>query len=86
MDYRILYIFVEGDDDEDFFNAVKEKVWGDKYHTVEIVKYAQKTSDFVKKYVNSINSLNAKRVIKPIIYLLRILIDFPALPQGKKIC
>ena len=39
MEYKELFIFVEGDDDELFFDAVKEEVFGDKYYSIKIIKY-----------------------------------------------
>jgi len=59
MSYKTLYIFVEGNDDEDFFKAIKEKVFKDKYGDIQIVQYAQREKRYLKNYLDSIRSMGA---------------------------
>ncbi|MBC7327944.1 hypothetical protein H5T87_07500 [bacterium] len=59
MNYKVLYIFVEGDDDEDFFRAIKEEIFGGKYNCIQIVKYAQKDPEYVEKFIKSIKAMKA---------------------------
>jgi hypothetical protein len=60
MEYKELFIFVEGDDDELFFAAIKEEVFGDKYYSIKIIKYAQKPLNEVKKCLAGIKALGEK--------------------------
>jgi len=59
MVYKILYIFVEGDDDERFFREILLPIFENKYNEVKIVKYAQKPKKFyyLKKFIRSILSM-----------------------------
>ncbi len=59
MDYMVLYIFVEGDDDERFFREILLPILKKKYDDVKIVKYAQKPKKFeyIEKFIKSIVSM-----------------------------
>lgn len=65
MKYRTLYIFVEGNDDERFFNNVIVPKLKKKYTKIQIVKYAEKPKKFeyVEKYVNSIKSMGGDYIL-----------------------
>ena len=41
MDYKILFIFVEGDDDEIFANNIIKPLFKDKYFNTKIIKYQE---------------------------------------------
>lgn len=59
MNYAVLYIFVEGDDDERFFREILLPTLKKKYNDVKIIKYAQKPKkfEFIEKFIRSIISM-----------------------------
>ena len=57
MSVNILYIFVEGDDDERFFKAIISPLFQSRYTSVEIFKYAQWKKDKVDAFLKSIVTL-----------------------------
>lgn len=59
MNFKTLYIFVEGDDDERFFREILLPRLRKKYDGVRIIKYAQKPKKFeyVEKFIKSIQSM-----------------------------
>ena len=61
MDYKILYLFVEGDDDEKLFLKIFLPKLRKKNDDIKIIKYAQKTKKFeyIRKFVKSIQSMGA---------------------------
>lgn len=56
---NVLYIFVEGNDDERFFEEVLVPILRRKYMDIKIIKYAQKPNKFeyVRRYIESIQSM-----------------------------
>jgi len=59
VNYRVLYIFVEGDDDERFFREILlPRLWGE-YNDINIIKYAQKSKKFeyTEKFIKSIQKM-----------------------------
>ncbi|NJD54218.1 MAG: hypothetical protein FIB07_15290 [Candidatus Methanoperedens sp.] len=54
-----LFIFIEGDDDERFFNRIIKPMFENKYETVKLWKYAQETNEKISKFLNSIQAMNA---------------------------
>ena len=61
MDYKILYIFVEGNDDEKFFQKILLPKLQEKNHNIQIIKYAQKPKKFkyIGKFLKPIQSMGA---------------------------
>ena len=57
MNYKALYIFVEGNDDERFFREIFCPMLKKKYDHIAIVKYAQKKRELVKNFVYSISKM-----------------------------
>ncbi|MCD6215314.1 MAG: hypothetical protein J7J46_10180, partial [Candidatus Desulfofervidus sp.] len=59
MNYRVLYIFVEGDDDERFFREILLPKLRKKYNDTNIIKYAQKSKKFeyTEKFIKSIQKI-----------------------------
>lgn len=59
MRRKVVYIFVEGDDDERFFQEILLPVLKKKHNEVKIVKYAQKSKkfDYLEKFIHSILSM-----------------------------
>ena len=61
MGYKILYIFVEGNDDEKLFQKILLSKLRKKNDDVKIIQYAQKPKKFkyIGKFVKSIQSMGA---------------------------
>ncbi len=61
MDSRILYIFVEGNDDERFFREILLPRFQKNYVSIKIIRYAQKPKKFeyIKNFIKSIQSMKA---------------------------
>ena len=57
--YKILFIFVEGDDDERFFNEVLVPKFKEKYDDVKPIKYARWKKESVYKFIKSIKEMGA---------------------------
>ena len=57
----MLYIFVEGNDDERFFQEILLPILRKKYDSIKIIKYAQKRKKFeyIDKFIKSIQSMKA---------------------------
>ena len=58
MDYKLLFIFIEGNDDKRFFESVVEPSLQEKYSAIKFPKYAEKDK---KRKVNFIKSINAMK-------------------------
>jgi len=56
--YRQLLIFVEGDDDELFFDKVVELMFREKYDSVSLIQWAQERKGKTDSYIKSIKSEN----------------------------
>ncbi|MBU4222473.1 MAG: DUF4276 family protein [Euryarchaeota archaeon] len=57
-----LFIFIEGDDDEKFFDKIIVPMFANKYDTVKLWKYAQKKNERISKFLKSINAMNAEYI------------------------
>ena len=58
MSYNILYLFVEGTDDERFFESVIKPKFEGKYDYVEMMKYAHKSTKYIFNFLKTIKSMN----------------------------
>jgi len=58
MGYK-LFIFIEGDDDERFFNKIIIPMFENKYDSVKLWKYAQEKNEKILQFLNSINAMKA---------------------------
>lgn len=54
-----LFIFIEGDDDERFFNKIIIPMLANKYDSVKLWKYAQKKNEKIFQFLKSIQAMNA---------------------------
>lgn len=54
-----LFIFIEGDDDERFFNRIILPMFENKYDKVQLWKYAQKKNEIIFQFLKSIQAMNA---------------------------
>ena len=59
MDYKRLYIFVEGKDDKRFFDKIITPLFERKYDQVDVLEYAQLQKEKVSKFLKSIKGMNA---------------------------
>jgi hypothetical protein len=57
--YTKLYIFVEGDDDDRFFNKIVRDLFKNKYDEIEIHGYSQKTGEYINAFLKSIGKMGA---------------------------
>ena len=57
--YKLLFIWVEGDDDERFFNKVLVPKFQEKYSGVKIIKYAAMRKKKVDNFIKSIKAMGA---------------------------
>ena len=56
MPYRQLYVWVEGGDDELFFNRVVRPLLASRYNVIEVVPYAQRPPTWRGSYIGNIRS------------------------------
>ena len=56
MPYRQLYVWVEGGDDELFFNRVVRPLLASRYNLIEVVPYAQRPPTWRGSYIRNIRS------------------------------
>jgi len=54
-----LIIFIEGDDDERFFNRIIIPMFDNRYDYVQLWKYAQKKNEKIFQFLKSIQAMNA---------------------------
>jgi hypothetical protein len=59
MDYKMLFILVEGDDDKRFFEKIITPLFEGKYDQVKVWKYAQQKKEKVSKFLKSIKAMSA---------------------------
>ena len=57
--YKLLYVFVEGNDDERFFNRILSSKLQEKYSGVKIIKYAKLKKERVDNFIKSIEAMGA---------------------------
>lgn len=62
MEYKQLFLFVEGDDDERFFKEIINPKFKEEYNSVTILKYANLKIDKVNKFIQSIKSMGAEYI------------------------
>ncbi|WP_243345454.1 DUF4276 family protein [Parabacteroides sp. FAFU027] len=55
MEYRQLYIFVEGPDDERYINQVIKPILKDQYNDIKVIKYAKLPKVVVQNYIKTFN-------------------------------
>ncbi len=64
MEYLILYVFVEGEDDERFFNKIiKPRLLNmGNYDYVKVMTYANEEPEWLFDFINSIKKMNANYI------------------------
>ncbi|MDD5503203.1 MAG: hypothetical protein PHH26_07050 [Candidatus Thermoplasmatota archaeon] len=60
MNYNPLYLLVEGDDDERFFNKIIQPAIEGKYYPISIIKYANMKKEKLEGWLASIKGYGAK--------------------------
>jgi hypothetical protein len=58
MDYKSLYVFVEGTTDERFFERIIKPKFEEKYEYIYIYRYAESKNEKTEKFIESIESRN----------------------------
>ncbi|MEA1868571.1 MAG: hypothetical protein U9N09_00165 [Euryarchaeota archaeon] len=59
MDYKLLFILIEGDDDERFFESVVEPFLQERYSVIKFWQYAEENGKRKVNFIKSINSMKA---------------------------
>ena len=59
MDYKLLFILIEGDDDERFFKGVVESSFQERYSAIQFWKYADKNKKVRANFIKSLNAMKA---------------------------
>jgi len=59
MPYKLLFIWVEGDDDKRFFDKILLLKFQEKYDTVKVIKYAEMKRGKVDNFIKSIKAMGA---------------------------
>lgn len=59
MNYNLLFIFVEGDDDEKFFLNVVSRKLKRRYNDVKFVKYARLKREKISNWLKSVKGMGA---------------------------
>jgi len=62
MKYKLLFLLVEGDDDERFFQRIVKPKFEEKYNTVMLWKYAQVKNAKVEGFLKSIKAMGAEYI------------------------
>ncbi|NIM16884.1 MAG: DUF4276 family protein [Candidatus Aminicenantes bacterium] len=63
MEYRRLYILVEGNDDERFVERIIKPEFEKKYHSVQVYRYAAQTPQKIENFIKSIIAMKANYMI-----------------------
>lgn len=57
MNWKALYVFVEGNDDQLLFNSVIEPLLWDKYHHVQSIPYSEDKVEEIESFIRSVQSM-----------------------------
>lgn len=57
--YKMLYLFVEGFHEREFFEKLGETIFKNKYNEIKIVPYRQEPKEWIKNLFKSIKSMEA---------------------------
>lgn len=63
MDYKQLFIFVEGDDDERFINSQIKPLIASRYSIIKFIQYAGLKKNIVKKFISTIRNEKSSEYI-----------------------
>lgn len=55
MEYRVLYLFVEGPDDERFFKSVIEPLIRERFNFIKYILYAQQSKAIIESLIRPLN-------------------------------
>lgn len=62
MGYKTLFVFLEGDDDERFFEKILKPIFNKKYELIRYYKWANSKNEKVDNFLKSIKSMERKGV------------------------
>lgn len=77
MAYDGLFILIEGDDDERFFNRIIRPMFDETYDSIFLWKYAQKKGEKIRNFLKSIDSMEAKYIYLTPIFAGGLIIIIP---------
>jgi hypothetical protein len=60
--YKRLFIFVEGPDDDRFFNKIVKGLFKDRYNEIEILEYSRKTGEYINNFLKNIGKMGAEYI------------------------
>lgn len=63
MTRKLLFLLVEGDDEERFFRAAVMHKFEQRFTSVQVWKYSQQKPEKVKSFINSINAMPADYIL-----------------------
>lgn len=63
MNYNNLLILIEGDDDKRFFQKLIIAQFKGKYKSPHLIKYSEKSKDYIKKLINSYKQTNSEIIL-----------------------
>lgn len=63
MEQKLLYILVEGLDDERFCRRILEAMFATRYDDVKILQYSEKTQEWVNRLLGSIKAMSADYIL-----------------------
>lgn len=61
--YRMLYVFVEGPDDNRFVSTVLTPSLRSQFEDIQIIEWSKRKKDYVKKYIESIKNMDGREYI-----------------------
>ena len=79
MSYSRLFILLEGNDDERFFEKVLKNEFEKNYDNVKIWQHSQKKDEKIENFIRSIKSMNADYIF------INDINNAPCVPQKKEI-
>ncbi|NUU95801.1 hypothetical protein XO10_05830 [Marinitoga sp. 1135] len=59
MSFKQLFVFVEGNDDERFFEFIIKPKLSNRYDLVQIIKYSEEKKEKIDNYISSIKQMKA---------------------------
>lgn len=63
MENKLLFLLVEGPDDERFAETILKELFLRDYYAVKIIRYAQKTKKYINNLIKSANAMNADYIL-----------------------
>jgi len=81
--YKILFIFIEGQDDGRFFRRIIKPLFEEIYNHVGLWEYAQKSPKVTRTFINNINATSTDYLVADYVYVTDIN-DAPCITYRKQ--